>query len=43
MIGLPADYYSYSAAAAAVAAVAAVAEEKSTNRAAIKIHDLMIL
>mgnify|MGYP001268659770 CR=1 FL=1 len=41
MIGLPADYYSYSA--AAVAAVAAVAEEKSTNRAAIKIHDLMIL
>ena len=40
MIGLPADYYSYSAAAAAVAAVA---EEKSTNRAAIKIHDLMIL
>ena len=42
MIGLPADYYSYSA-AAAVAAVEAVAEEKSTNRAAIKIHDLMIL
>ena len=42
MIGLPADYYCYSVAAVA-AAIAAVAEEKSTNRAAIKIHDLMIL